>query len=394
MGYKTATVVVAALLLLASLLGFTKVKNLFFPDFDYNQFIVEYSLPASVSPQRVKEDLLSMSRYLLENPAVKHVSASMGSAQARYCLVRPMTSGGDSYGELIVECEDYKSIVEEIPEIRRNLREMYPDAYIRIRKYNFSISTSHTVEVEFSGPDPAVLRDLSRQAEEIMRRSPYVDPYSVQNNWRPRTGKLTVGFQQEDALRARVSRSDVGKALQAATDGTAVGVLYDQDRILPINLKVRNSDGSKIRDMGNVPVWSMLNISMGSEELQAAMTGGTGMDELTDRALRSVPLSSVAPEIRLEWEEACVHRLNGQRVIEAECDPAPDMYEATPAKVISSIKADIEAISLPDGYKMRWVGEGELQNEAIGNVMKYTPRLSCLSCWSCLSCSTAGKRWF
>lgn len=93
--------------------------------------------------------------------------------------------------------------------MRQQLREQYPDAYIRIRKYNFSITTSHTVEVEFTGPDPAVLRDLSAQAEAVMRRSPYVDAYSVQNNWKP-TGKSFVAeYVQQDALRSGIVRGDV-----------------------------------------------------------------------------------------------------------------------------------------------------------------------------------------
>jgi len=60
-------------------------------------------------------------------------------------------------------------------------------------------------------------------------------------------------------------------------------------------------------------------------------------------------------------------------VIEAECDPNPNNPDATPAKVIESIKEDIENIQLPEGYGMRWVGEGEVQGEAIGNLMKYVP---------------------
>lgn len=373
MGYRTATIAVAVVFLGLAIFGLTRTKNLFFPDFDYNQFIIEYTLPANTSPDKVRDDLLEISRELKQNPAIRKVSASMGSAPARYCLVRPMTSGGDSYGELIVECDDYKAITEQIPEIRRNLREEYPDAYIRIRKYNFSISTSHPVELEFAGPDPAVLRDLSRQAEEIMRNCPYVDTYSVQNNWRPKTANLVAEFQQHDALRAGINRSYVGQALQAATDGMPIGVVYEEDRILPINLQVRNADGSKIRQVGDIPVWSMLNLSMDPTEMQAALTGGTSLSELTDRALRATPLSSVAPDIRLDWEESCVHRLNGQRGIEVECDPNPDLFEATPAKIMASVKDEIGNIDLPEGYSMRWVGDKELQDEAVSNVLGYTP---------------------
>lgn len=372
-GHKGATIAVAFGLLAFCIFGMTRVKNLFFPDFDYKQFVVECFFPSAADADTVRDRLLEMGDLLSENGDIERVAVSQGSAPAYYCLVRPMTSGGDCYGELIVDCKDYETVLELVPVVRRQLREKFPEAYIRTRKYNFSISTSHTVEVEFAGPDPAVLRGLSAQAEAIMRRSPYVDAYSVQNNWKPSGKALVAEYVQQDALRAGIGRSDVANALLAATDGMPVGVLNDQERMVMLNLQVRNADGSRIRDLDDVPVWSMMNLHLSNEELQGALTGGRSMSELQDRMFRSMPLGNVTKDVRLDWDEDLVLRLNGQRVIEAECDPNPDCGEATPAKVIDSIKDEIEAIALPEGYSMRWVGEGEVQGEAIGNLMKFVP---------------------
>ena len=371
--HKKKTITVAVMVLLLCAFGMTKVKNLFFPDFDYKQFVVEYFLPAQTDPDKVRHDLLEMTELLHQNPAVERVTASMGSAPARYCLVRPMTSGGDCYGELLVDCKDYATIVEQIPIIRKQLREKYPDAYIRLRKYNFSIATSHTVEVEYTGPDPAVLRSLSAQTEEIMRRCPYVDPYSVQNNWKPKGKTFIAEYVQQDALRAGIERSDVGNALLAATDGMPVGVLADNDRMVLINLLVRNADGSRITDLNDIPVWSMMNVRFSDEDVQRLMTGALGMEELQDRMFRSMPLSNVARNIRLDWDENVVCRRNGSRAIEAECDPDYELFDATPAKVMADIKDEVDAIPLPDGYTRRWVGEIELQNDAMSNVLRYIP---------------------
>lgn len=372
-GYKRTTIIASFTLLALSIFGMTKVKNLFFPDFDYKQFVVECFFPSATDADVVRDKLLDMSKQLSKNPEIERVAVSQGSAPAHYCLVRPMTSGGDCYGELIVDCKDYNTVLEQIPEIRKQLREQYPEAYIRIRKYNFSISTSHTVEVEFAGPDPAVLRRLSAQAEEIMRRSPYIDAYSVQNNWKPAGKAFVFDYVKQDALRSGIERSDVANALLAATDGMPVGVLNDQERMVPLNLQVRNDDGSRINNFDEIPVWSMMNVHLSNEELKSALSGGQTMSELQDKIFRAVPLSNVVDDVRLDWDEDLVMRLNGQRVIEAECDPNPDNPYATPAKAVNSIKDEIEAIHLPDGYSMRWVGEGEVQGDAIGNLMKYVP---------------------
>ena len=372
-GYKRTTILVAFGVLALSIFGMTRVKNLFFPDFDYKQFVVECFFPAATDANTVRDRLLEMEDSLSDNPALERIAISQGSAPAHYCLVRPMTSGGDCYGELIIDCKDYKTVLKQIPIVRKQLREAFPEAYIRIRKYNFSIATSHTVEVEFSGPDPAVLRDLCHQAEAIMRRCPYVDPYSVQNNWKP-TGKAMVAeYVQQDALRSGIARGDVANALLAATDGMPVGVLNDQDRMVMLNLQVRNADGSRISNLNDIPVWSMMNVHFSNEELQGALGGGNAMGELQDKVFRATPLGNVAKDIRLDWDEDVVLRLNGRRIIEAECDPNPDCDAATPAKVVSLIKDEIEAIPLPAGYAMRWVGEGEVQGEAIGNLMRFVP---------------------
>lgn len=372
MRYRTWVLSGAFALLILCGVGMTKVKNVFFPDFDYKQFVIECYFPSQTTPEATQEQLLKMSRELSANRDIERVVVSTSAAPARYCLVRPMSSGGDRYGELIVDCKDYNTIVKNIPSIRKELRNRYPGAYIRIRKYNFSIATSHTVEVEFAGPDPAVLRQLSAKAEAIMRKCPYVDPYSVQNNWNPTSKTIVADFDTQSAVRSGFSRSDVANALQAATDGMAVGVMTDGDKMLIANLHVVNADGSKIEDLTQIPVWSMSSVNIDPEGAKSAIMSGNG-ESILDNAFRAVPLGSLTKDVRLGWEENMVRRLNGQRVIEAECDPNPDDPDATSAKVLQAIQAEIDAIPLPAGYSRRWVGDGEMSNEAIGNIMKFMP---------------------
>jgi multidrug efflux pump subunit AcrB len=371
--FKTVSFVSAIIILGICMAGMSKVKNLFFPDFDYKQFIVECYFPSQTNPDEVRDRMLAMSDTLLGDKRIERVAMSMGSAPAHYCLVRPMTNGGDCYAELMVDCADYKTVCEVMPSVRKKLREENPDAYIRLRKYNFSISTSHTVEVEFTGPDPAVLRQLSAKAEDIMRKCPYIDPYSVENNWKPTGKSMVVNYSEADARRAGISRGDIGNALSAAGDGMTIGVLSDQDNMVMINLLMRNADGSRIEDLGDIPVWSTLNMNINPDDVKGLMTGATDADKLTENMSRSTTLSSVSASTNIEPAEQVIMRYNGRRAIEAECDPNPDIDAATPAKCVEEITADIEAIPLPDGYSMRWVGDGEMAGEAIGNLLVFVP---------------------
>ncbi len=371
---KKVTLAVAVSLLVLAGWSFRFVKNLYFPDFDYNQFVVEYWMPSQTNPEKVRHDLLEMTGRLKEKfPEIHRVTASQGSAPARYCLIRPMTDGGDCYGELLVDCEDFNTCSRVIPRLRAFLRAEYPDAYIRTRRYNFSISTSHTVEVQFKGPDPAVLRRLSAEAEQIMREAKSVDPQSVQNNWKERNKSLVAAYRQIDGRQVGIDRGDVGNALMAATDGLTVGVLHDKDKIVRINLRIRNADGSKIEDLHDVPVWTtMPNVNLSDKEMDAMLSGGRKASDVENEVFKSSPLSNVTSDMDLEWEEGTVYRYDCMRAIEAECDPDYD-HGSSPVKVQKEIQERIEAIQLPPGYSRRWMGEIKQQAESNESLAEYYP---------------------
>ena len=338
---------VAILILGLALAALTQVKNRFFPDFEYNQFVIEYQLPPQSSPDRVRNELLAISDTVSKFENIERVAVSIGAAPARYCFVRPMNPGGEFYGELIIDCTDYDAVVKIAPKVRQYIRENYPDAYARVRKYNFSIASSHTIEVSYTGPDPKVLRSLADKAQAVMRQSKYVDSHSVGTNWQPRTTSLVYDYESADGARSGIKRSDIANALQASEDGMTVGILADNDKRLLVNLQVRNSDGSRITNPDEIPVWNMLG--------------------------KVATVGAVVRGSHLASEENAIYRLNGMRQIEVECDPDADNEYATPAKVLEDIKDKIEAIPLPEGYEMRWIGEQDLHNEAMGNVYRYVP---------------------
>lgn len=366
-GHKVFTISAAVLLVAGTTLGFKAIRYNLLPDFEYNQFVVECFWPDEINADEVRDNLLKMSSDLRKNSHVTRVTASQGSAPAHYCLVRPMTAGGSRYGELMVDFTSFKELEKALPVVRRQLREDYPDAYIRIRKYNLAISTSHPIEVRFRGPDPAVLRNLSMQAEEVMRQSNQVDAYSVQNDWGERSRKLSVVFNPENALIANVSRSDVANALSAATEGLPVAVVQQVDESRIVRFKVRNADGTRIEDLSSAPVWSTLNIRPDDISLPKLMSGG--VQGLSDNLFRTVPLNTVADSICLLWEENNIHRVNGRRAIEIECDPNPDLEKATVSSALNDIRNDINAIPLPPGYDREWVGSEKSANDSITGIL-------------------------
>ena len=100
--------------------------------------------------------------YLKTRPEVTHVTASVGGTPGRYNLVRNIANPSLAYGELIIDFTSPDALVDNMPEIQQYLSSRYPDAYVKLNRYNLMFK-KYPIEAQFTGPDPVVLHQVGRQ---------------------------------------------------------------------------------------------------------------------------------------------------------------------------------------------------------------------------------------
>ncbi len=369
---RIVTLSLALALLCVTLIQFKGLKQAFFPDFNYNQVYIEYLLPDGTSPEKVQSDMAKITDYFLSLDEVEMVVTSQGMTPARYCLVRSTGEIADNYGELIVNFKDYQTMAKMRPVLAQYLADNYPDAKSRVRKYNLSIKSTHAVEVCFLGPDPAVLKQLSAQAEEIMRNCPLADYKTVCNDWQPMGKSMHAAYEQSIARRTGTSRSDLSNMLLACTDGLPLATYYEGEIPVNLSLKVRDPKGNRIENLNDISVWNMLPdlTNINKQSIMDVVYGKKDKNDIARELLHSNPINAVSSGIELDWNESVVNRAYGKRAIEAQCDPI-DGYN--PTDVRNYIKKDIEQIQIPEGYTMEWLGEYDLQNQALKNIIGLLP---------------------
>lgn len=368
--HKTTSIVVATILVAASLFSYQFLPQGFFPDMEYNQLYIEYKLPEGATSETVKKDLEQISAYLKEKEEVTHITTSIGGTPGRYNLVRSMAMPSMSYGELIVDFHTSKEVVKCIPDIQKHLTENYPQAYARVKRYNLMYK-KFTIEVQFNGPDPAILRDLTAQAQEIMHKNS--NTVLECNDWEPKTPVVVVNYNQPAARSLGLSRSDIAISLLAATEGIPTGVFYDGRDRFNIYLKTVEEQGSPLKDLNNAQVFGMvppIQNLLNKETIRGLITGSIQEEEVISELLRTVPLSQAANGIEIEWHEPLVIRHNGQRAMKAQCEPAPGI-SATSAR--QSILKEIESIELPAGYTLEWEGEFKASKQSTRYLFKNFP---------------------
>ncbi len=341
-------------LLVLSGIGFNFMRQGFFPDLSYNQCYMEYKLPEGTNYTRVQRDLDSIQAYLRTRSEVKHITASLGGAPGRYNLVRTIPMPSLSYGELIIDFESPEALNNNIEDIQTYLTAHYPDAYVKMKKYNLMFK-KYPIELQFQGPDPAVLHALADSAQQIMEESGKVR--LITTDWEPKVPVINVDYDQTVARSIGMSRNDMSISLLTAGGGIPVGNFYEGIYSNNIYVKCVDENGNPIEDLADMQVFSLAPSVTGlltKENLIRLRSGNVNKEDLIESVVGSKPLRQVSRNIQVDWEDPVVPRYNGQRMQRVQCTPNEGLETE---KARAALDEKIQAMNLPDGYSYKWMGE-------------------------------------
>lgn len=368
--HRLMVVGAAVVLLVGSMSCYPFLQQSFFPDMEYDQLYIEYKLPEGYNSTQVENDLEQMRKMLMQCKDVTHVTTSIGGTPSRYNLVRSIATPSLAYGELIVDFTSPETLVEHLDSMQRTLNERFPDAYIKIKRYNLMYK-KYPIEICFNGPDPQVLHQLTDSAMAIVRNSDKV--CLPTSDWEPQVPVLTVDYNQQAARTSGLSRGDVALSLMSYTDGIPVGTFYDGIHPENIYVKCHTDKGEEVENLDRVNVFGMMpNVGnvFNRSTVQKLMSGRLDKDDVIRQVTSTTPLSQVSKGIDIRWEEPVVVRYNGQRQQRLQCSPAPGVSTESARQ---SIAKAIESIAIPEGYSLSWEGEYKASTQSKQYLFKGFP---------------------
>lgn len=368
--FKVLSISIMIGLLVLSVLGYGKMKQAFFPDMEYNQLYMEYKLPEGTDSRRVSADLVEIQEYLKSREEITNITASIGGTPSRYNLVRSIATPSLSYGELIIDFTSSDALVENMDSIQDELNRRFPEAYIKLKRYNLMFK-KYPIEAVFLGPDPEVLHNLSDQAMEIVEKSDKV--YLPTTDWKPRVPMLSVEYNQASARESGLNRTDVAISLLAYTGGIPITKFYDGIHGENIYVKCTNSEGKEVNNIQDANVFGMMPNLKGvfnEEYVTQILAGRVKKEDIINAIIKTTPLKQVANSIDVRWEDPVVMRYNGERSQRVQCSPRPGIATEEARR---SIASQIESITLPEGYSLLWEGEKKASDQSMRYLFKNFP---------------------
>ncbi|MFA1559520.1 efflux RND transporter permease subunit [Aliivibrio fischeri] len=345
MRYSVATMVVLVIALGGSLYGFTKVKQSFFPSSTTPIFMVDVWMPEGTDIRSTNATLKELEEWILEQQHIEHVTTTAGKGLQRFMLTYAPEKSYAAYGEIMTRVDNYEALQPLMARFRQHIEDQYPQIQYKLKQIELGPGGGAKVEARIVGADPTVLRGLAAQVIDIMHNDPGAT--NVRHDWRERTKVLEPQFNESQARRYGISKTDVNELLEMAFSGKAIGVYRDGTTLMPIVTRLPENERVDISTIEGMKIWS------------PALS-------------QYIPLQQVVLGYDVIWEDPQIVRKNRKRMLTVMADP-DILGEETAATLQKRLQTQIEQIDFPTGYSLEWGGEYESSRDAQASLFQTMP---------------------
>ncbi|WP_281516261.1 efflux RND transporter permease subunit VmeI [Vibrio parahaemolyticus] len=330
------TVVVLIVGLGASVYGFTLVKQSFFPSSTTPIFQLDVWLPEGTDIRATNDKLKELESWLAEQEHVDHITTTAGKGLQRFMLTYAPEKSYAAYGEITTRVENYEALAPLMARFRDHLKANYPEINYKLKQIELGPGGGAKIEARIIGSDPTVLRTIAAQVMDIM----YADPgaTNIRHDWRERTQVLEPQFNESQARRYGITKSDVDDFLSMSFSGMTIGLYRDGTTLMPIVARLPEDERIDIRNIEGMKIWSPAQSEF-------------------------IPLQQVTMGYDMRWEDPIIVRKNRKRMLTVMADP-DILGEETASTLQKRLQPQIEAIQMPPGYSLEWGGEYESSGDA------------------------------
>ncbi|TNZ05333.1 efflux RND transporter permease subunit VmeI [Vibrio parahaemolyticus] len=330
------TVVVLIVGLGASVYGFTLVKQSFFPSSTTPIFQLDVWLPEGTDIRATNDKLKELESWLAEQEHVDHITTTAGKGLQRFMLTYAPEKSYAAYGEITTRVDNYEALAPLMARFRDHLKANYPEINYKLKQIELGPGGGAKIEARIIGSDPTVLRTIAAQVMDIM----YADPgaANIRHDWRERTQVLEPQFNESQARRYGITKSDVDDFLSMSFSGMTIGLYRDGTTLMPIVARLPEDERIDIRNIEGMKIWSPAQSEF-------------------------IPLQQVTMGYDMRWEDPIIVRKNRKRMLTVMADP-DILGEETASTLQKRLQPQIEAIQMPPGYSLEWGGEYESSGDA------------------------------
>jgi multidrug efflux pump subunit AcrB len=334
-----------------SLLGFSKIEFVFFPDSDRNLITLDINLPQGTKIERTSDIVFAIENYMKDSLQISESrlngivdwSSYIGKGPESYDQGYSPDEANSSYAHMLINISDAMFNSAMINRLDLYCFSQFPDAEIKVGALG-SGGGGTPIEIKVSGANPDELSKISESVK--LKLSQINGTKNIKDDWGPKSKKFVIDINQNRAQIAGVTSQDIATSLQTVLDGFTTGEFREDDKSIPIVMRSDKSQDQTLESLETLNVF--------------AQNSG-----------KSVPLLQVATIVP-QWQYSKIRRLDLTRTINV----SSELKEGGNASYVTNeVKPWLEeqALNWPEGYRYKLGGDAENTAENMGAVVKYLP---------------------
>jgi HAE1 family hydrophobic/amphiphilic exporter-1 len=333
--HRLATLAIAFVIFVISIFMVPLLGTEFVPKADFSETSLNFYTPVGSSLEATEAKARQVEAIVREFPEVKYTLATLNTGNAV----------GKMYASIYIRLVDRKNrsrSVDELSGVLRDRLRQVPGITVTHVGLLDSVGGNKQVEFSLQGPDLKELERLTRVASDKIRNIPgLVDLDSSVKADKP---VIQVNVRRDAASDLGFSASQIGGSLRTLVAGQTVGNWRaPDDQTYDVNVRLAPDARNSPQDLERLPF----------------MSSATGNN--ADGSARIVRLSQVASVT----ESTGPNQIN-RRDLAREVAINANVYNRSAGEVSDDIKAALDRINFPPGYRYQFNGSTKNMAESFG----------------------------
>ena len=349
--WRWVVIFAAVLAFAASVAGFMRVPQQFFPSSDRREVMIDLRLPEGTSFAATDAAAQRLDAILHDDSGVASWASYVGTGTPRFFLAFTPELDQANYAQFVVNTKSVKAREALLRKLWRiadsGAAGGFADARLRAARLELGPPVGYPVQFRVMGPDPMALRRIAGEVRDALRGDPHLRNAGLSSG---ALGKrVEVTLDQDKARLLGLTSADLANTLQTLEQGAPVTAYREGTDLIPVVARAtapeNGGERADLADLADVPV---------------AVRNG-----------RVATLGQVAT-LRSDLEWPAIQRRNRTPMLIARADIA-DATQAPVATANVMPAVDRIRATLPAGYSIETAGAVEESGKGQASVNAVMP---------------------
>jgi len=289
------TVIIVAIILIASLLLTPFLGTEFFPRSDMTMQTIFFRMPIGTSLEATDYVIRQVEKEIIDIPEVESVMSLIGPMQEGGASADPTNPSSPNEASLFFRLVDKEDRERSSFKILNEIRRKIPDIKgLQVNVMDMSNQmmgvTESPITVKLFGLDLEKLKNFSNEIENEIKNIPGI--IDVDNSYKKGKPEFQIKIDKEKAFQYNLTTAQIASTIKTASYGTQAGVFREEGKEIDIFVRLPEKKRDTLEKIKNIQIQSPMGFSIPLKQVANISIGEGPMVIYHENQTRKVTISA------------------------------------------------------------------------------------------------------